>query len=325
MAGRKYTAENLLAPYLRGRPSDFFDIDFVNGSYTLDIMGCNLTCKGCWSGFGSRERDPKWKLTPEQVVAKMCEGMKRNVQGAARISGGEALMYREHTRAVIDGFLTETADLVMDVPGVTARGGESLALIVETHGALLTEQYMSSIEQEWGRAASNVYFSIGVKATSAEGFAALTGMPLEVAKRNHEKQMAALRFILHECEHLNVFASFLDRYSDKEAYASLMREADRARPGVGRQFSWMRHRHYPNVTKHYVPKRFRVGEHPEEVPADDAEKLVQLASMDVDLPELVEIPQDADRDTPQRRQRLAQAERVKQQKLPEGRLRAAAR
>src|SRR5437870_1694361 len=97
------------APYWRFRPTPFYDGMFLNGTYTADIVGCNWTCEGCWSGYGWRGAEDKLSkkrgggtFTPAEVVDRLIRGMKRNAMSGCRISGGEVSMrWDEHVVPVV--------------------------------------------------------------------------------------------------------------------------------------------------------------------------------------------------------------------------------
>jgi hypothetical protein len=140
-------------------------------------------------------------------------------------------------------------------------------LILETNGSMLTEHRL--LELDALDDAERVVLSIGVKATTPELLADLTGMTAKTAERMHEAQYRALRFVATECSHLNFGATFLDQYADPVGLADLMLEAMEWRGGSSR-LGISVFRRYGDANAFYVPKRMRndAGRQSEE--ADEA-------------------------------------------------------
>lgn len=199
-----------------------------------DILDCNWRCEGCWSKFGwANAPDKPLVLSPSQVAQRLIRpGM------AARISGGEPTMNWQHIVGVARVFLRE----------------HDQVLILETNGSMLTEQRL--LELDALDEAERIVLSIGVKATTPELLADLTGMTAKTAERMHADQYAALRFVATECDHLNFGATFLDRYTDPAGFADLILEAEGWRGGPGR-LGISVFRQYGDANAFYVPKRMR--------------------------------------------------------------------
>lgn len=279
----------MIAPYWRFRPTYFYERLYPNGTFTADIMGCNWTCEHCWSKYGWRTVEAKYQLTPEETAVKLVEGMKRNGQPMSRISGGEPTMYMDHMLALIDEVLDRTKGQRMKVGGHTGRRGETMGIIIETNGSLLTFEQIKGIEDKWGEDAKRVVLSIGMKATTPEGLADLTGLAPKVAERAHQRQLDNLMFIVRNCEYLNAHVSFLDRFTDLGMYSAIQREIERARPGMGRRVVLQEFRSYGNANRYYTPKRFRKGRFPDDPGERDEEVILDKIDKNgdprTDLPE----------------------------------------
>lgn len=269
-----------VAAYKNFRPTRFYDGVFINGCYTADLMGCNWSCDKCWSRFGGRNDTPKYELTPSQAAHKMVAGMRRNAQQMVRISYGEPGMHWEHVTRVIDEVLARTKDERLVVPGLTGRRGEPFGVLVETNGSLITPARLDDLERRHGKDAARVVLCIGVKATTPEQLAELTGHSIETARRFHRAQLDALFHIAANCKYLMGYAAFLDRYTDPEIYAAIVREVDRCRPAMARHISVLDFKEYAGTTRLYVPKRLRTSDHPDPVPGDDAEAVHDISAPD---------------------------------------------
>lgn len=237
-------------------------------------MQLDVFSQGCWSAYGWRTVDPKFLLSPEQVVQKLLAGMERNGMQAARISGGEATMYWEHLVAVLEGFCEATRDARMVVPGVTSRRGEQMVIVVETNGSMLLPERLTQLEDLLGRQAKRVIFAVGMKATSAERLADLTGHSPETAQRNFDRMLGALRHLANDSK-LDWRAAFIDKYTDPDALAQLSRTLERRKLGATRKINVVPYRSYGNANRYFTPKRFReqFAETPE---ADDEETVGSL-------------------------------------------------
>jgi uncharacterized Fe-S cluster-containing radical SAM superfamily protein len=274
-------AHSDLAPYWRFRPSWFYSDEFPNGTYSGDIMGCNWTCEGCWSKYGWRTVNPKMELDPAQVATKFIEGMKRNVQTMGRLTGGEPGMYwKNHVHPMIDEFLERSKGTRMKVPGLTGLRGDPIGLVIETNGTLQGFDEWDKIESDWGEEAERILIAIGIKSTTPEGLADLTGLSPSVAERAHEKQLANIMHILHKCEHLNVRAVFLDSHTDMGMYSALAREVERAKPGRGRAIEVVPYKNFGNASRYYTPKRMRENVYPDRFPEQDEELILGLVDKD---------------------------------------------
>jgi uncharacterized Fe-S cluster-containing radical SAM superfamily protein len=196
------------APYMRFQPRRFY-----GGIYTADIFGCNWTCDSCWSKFGWRGVEPKFILTSDEVVQKLVGGMERNGLIRSRISGGEPSLYwKSHLFAVTRKFL---------------EAGDDTYLIIETNGTAFGPEDIDKLEEAVGEKADRVQFTVGVKATSGERLAELTGQTVETAKRFRKNQLE-LVYHLAQPERLVTFSAlFLDSFVDDdelEAFTEALEE-----------------------------------------------------------------------------------------------------
>jgi uncharacterized Fe-S cluster-containing radical SAM superfamily protein len=275
------------APYMRARPTHFYP-EFANGTYALDIAGCHWTCENCWSSYGWRGKEaPHW-WEPDEAVDRAIEGMKRNAQTCARLTGGEASMYWDHLYEFCKIFLDRTQDRVMHIPGFTQEEGDPLALLVETNGSLLSPEKLDMLD-DLGEGAYRLILNFGLKATTAEGLADLTGMDLEKAEKFHDQQYENFIYAVRDCERIDVMGSLLDQFTDPEDFARLQRRVQRWFPTGGDNLSILQFKKYPNKPA-YTPKRFRWGFFPsDEVPDVDEEVLLSLASTEGEFPSTDEL------------------------------------
>jgi uncharacterized Fe-S cluster-containing radical SAM superfamily protein len=257
-------------------------------------MGCNWTCSKCWSRYGwqgvlktwregadpSSGMGPRYELDPAQAATKLVEGMKRNAQTMCRLSGGEPTMHWDHTIAVIKEVVERTQGVRMHVPGMTDRRGDCMGIVIETNGSMLDAKRLDTLEKELGAEAARVVWSIGMKATHPEALSWLTGLPMPVAVRAHQKQLDALMHLALVSEHFVFFASFLDRCTDPGIYAALQREIERAKPGQGRVLNTQRLKNYGDSNVYGTPKRFRGRAFPDPSPEHDPELITELIDAD---------------------------------------------
>lgn len=277
---RRYTRENLIAPYYKYAPSPLFWTSlFARGTYLMQVQGCNWRCAACWSASGHRAQGPRYEFTPEQVVDKMVNGMVRNAMTAARISGGEPALYWDHTEAVIHDFVERTRDLRIHVPGETGRRGDPASIIIETTGTLgVTPTSLQRLEDRLGKDAERVIIHLGIKATSPAQLAELTGMTLQTCERFHAQQLENLLHAATELKHLVVHASFLDRFTDPSIYAAILREVERGRPGMSRNIGILDFKPYANGNPRLkVPAAIREDTR-DDPGADDDELVNALAT-----------------------------------------------
>ncbi len=229
-----YSKHPGVAPYIQfaSRPQ-FYSGMVHNGVYTAEIWGCPWRCDGCWSQFGHVGSPVVFECTPEQVVHNMLGGMHNNLQGGARISGGDAGYWWAHVREVIDEFIEQTKDKRLRLTnGRTTH--ERLAIVVETSGGIdLRPEQLQDIERVHGENAAGVILSIGTKATNPEQLARLTGQPLAAATAAHDRQMALIRAAC-QLDYIRPTMTFLDRYSPQDEFTALVDEFDELRPGVAR-------------------------------------------------------------------------------------------
>jgi len=294
------------APYLRFRPTPFYEDTYMNGTFTADIVGCNWTCAECWSKYGWRDMPgdatPKTynpAMTPGEVADKLIAGMKRNAQPMCRISGGEATMYWEHLVGVIGEVIERTAGLRMHVDGASDPQGEVMGILIETNGGLVTPTQLAALEEQLGEEASRVVFALGMKASNPEELGRLTGMTLATCQRFHKRQMANLRWLAFKAEHLEWNATFLTEFTLHDEYVKLEREIERRAPGRSRAIGVNEYNKGAyNSSAWYTPKRFRTAG--QEFNEPGAEQDEELISRIVDRDSLATEPQPAyDPDAPE--------------------------
>jgi uncharacterized Fe-S cluster-containing radical SAM superfamily protein len=265
------------APYFRFRPSAYWGDVFPGGAYTADIMGCPWTCDHCWSKFGYRNVPARYEHTPAEVVTKLVEGMKRNVQCVARISGGEpGMWWGSHMVPVIGDFLarTEGREIQFD------EGAQiPFHLGIETNGALQSPEQFTQLVEANGQEVARVTIAIGMKSTTPEGLSELTGLSLASAQRSHERQLENALHIAEECKPLGLSVLFIDKFTDLGLMAALQRELERLRPGTGRAVEILEYRYFGNATRFYTPKRHR-KQFPDELPEEDDETNLTLMNRD---------------------------------------------
>ena len=273
-------APDLTAPYKRFRPTRQFYGALYGGCFTADLMDCNWSCERCWSRFGGKGDEPGHVLTPEQATQKLVKGLRRNALLMCRITYGEPIMHWPHVERVIDGVLTETQGERMVVPGFTDRRGECMGIIIETNGSLLKPKMLDALETRYGADAKRIIINIGIKATTPQQLAQLTGHPLKVAERFHRTQLAAIMHMAFNCPNLVMYASFLDKFTDPEIFAGIAREVERAKPGLNRHIDVLDYVSYQNTTRLYTPKHLRERDFPDGVPADEPETVNALLAPD---------------------------------------------
>jgi hypothetical protein len=178
------------------------------------------------------------------------------------------------------------------MPPITDVKGEPLGIIIETNGSMLDEGRLRMLEERFGAEAGRIVMSIGFKATHPEALAELTGLGLKVAERAHQKQLDALLYVALECEHIQFWASFLDKYTDPGIYAALQRECERARPGAGRCFAIQPFKNYGNANKLWTPKKWRGKAFKDPGPERDEEVITEIVDADGTLTEFERIEQE---------------------------------
>jgi uncharacterized Fe-S cluster-containing radical SAM superfamily protein len=251
-----------IAPYYKKRPTNF-GYGFIGGSYAIEISGCPWTCSNCWSGFGHRGRPPAFEWTPQEAIEHMLAGMKRNGMQAGRITGGEPAMWWRHMVGLIDQFIAQTTGKVMDIPGETGRRGVPMHFVIETNGSLTSLRKIDELQAAHGRACRRVFLHFGLKATDAAGLSELTGMPLKAAMAAHQRQLECLVHVAQNTE-FDMGVSFLDKYTDRDAYNAIAAKLDELRPPAGDRgdsvvIDVLRFRPYRGTTRYYTPKRQRKG------------------------------------------------------------------
>jgi uncharacterized Fe-S cluster-containing radical SAM superfamily protein len=261
------------APYMRKRPTAFYP-EFGNGTYTLDIAGCNWTCEHCWSGYGWKGKEPAMWWEPEEAATHAIEGMKRNAQTVARISGGEISLYWDHFYEFARIFLERTDGVVFHVPGLTEDEGNVLGLLIETNGSLMTPDKLKQLD-ELGDPAYRLLINFGLKSTHVEGLQELTGMSMETAERMHYAQYENYFYAIEECKRLDVMASLLDKFTEPELVAKMERRVERSFPGAAANIGILPYKRYPTKT-YYTPKRFRWGQFMDEGAAVDEEVILSI-------------------------------------------------
>lgn len=287
MSNRPPGVSNKAAPYQRFRPT-FFYPEFANGTYAADIHGCPWTCEQCWSAYGWRGSEPKmgW-LEPHEVVDKLVEGCKRNSQSMARITGGEVGVHWDHLYEVVVDYLNRTRGLSLVIPDFTSDEGEPFGILIETSGAYFDADKLDALDS-LGEDSLRVIINFGMKATTPEDLARLTGMTPDTAERMHVTQLDNLVYALKECEHIGVMGSFIDEFTDPEAYANLQRRFEKWLPGSGTNLDVMEFRRF-STKSHYTPKRFRFGMFLDPMPERDEEVLMYLATDDGHFPTPLEL------------------------------------
>lgn len=244
------------APYKRFRPTSFYGDVYANGTFTADLMDCHWSCESCWSRFGHRNEEPKYNLTAREVAEKLLAGMERNKQGAARISSGEPLLHWEHVVDVADEVLQRSREARIVLEGMTDPDGDPFRIVVETNGSLLTPARLDELERILGEDAPRMVLALGIKATSPEQLAELTGHVPATAQRFHAGQLDALMHIAGNTR-LGFHGLFLDKFTDPEVFATIQRQVEHVRPGSARELSVEKFKAYSGTQRFYKPKRFR--------------------------------------------------------------------
>ena len=131
-----------------------------------------------------------------------------------------------------------------------------MMLLIETNGSLGALKRVDEIQEKHGKDAARIWLHFGLKATSPEKLAELTGMAPRAAAAAHKRQLDSL---FHVAEHtdISVLVQVLDRYSDPAEVAALSRALDLKRPGLGDDVNveWFNPSYKAN--KLYTPKRHR--------------------------------------------------------------------
>lgn len=175
-------------------------------------------------------------LAAAEVAGRLVEGVRWHAQGAARLAGAEPLLVLEHLRGVVHEFIEATVGELLVVPGVTMEGGEPLALIVETNGAVLVPGLLDELAGDLGVEAKRLVWSIGVGATSPGQLAELSGCAAATAREVHARQVKALMHVAYKTP-FGLHASFEAQHTDAGIFAALQREVERARAGLGRHLT----------------------------------------------------------------------------------------
>jgi uncharacterized Fe-S cluster-containing radical SAM superfamily protein len=217
------------APYWRFRPLHVGH--FHEWLYVADVIGCNWTCDRCWSKFGFRTHPVRYELSADELARKLAAGVERNDSDAAVITGGEpGLYWSDHIVPAISRY--------QEITGA--------AIEVETSGAVLRPEQLRDLDRlaESGR----VLVVFGLKATSYQGLAEITGLPVEVARRAHERQLTNLLYA-EALPNIGAAATFIDAFTDEGMYAAIASRMER-QPIIQR---------YANVaaSRFYTPKRHR--------------------------------------------------------------------
>ena len=154
---------------------------------------------------------------------------------------------------------------------MTSSRGDPMGLIIETNGSTLSYEQIDKLEDDYGEDARRIVVAIGIKSTTPEGLAELTGLSLSVAERAHERQLENILYIALRKTHVGMRAVFLDKYTDLGMYAALQREVERKKPGRGRLIEMVPFKRFGNANRYYTPKRFRENIFPDGIPEVDEE------------------------------------------------------
>ena len=215
-----------VAPYWRFRPTDFYE-----GAFCAEIMFCGWTCEHCWSQFGWHGVPPNHELGADDAAAKLVAGVERHGLGSSLITGGEPLLYWEHLRGLLAAYLASTG----------------ASIVVETSGSVgLSFERLDELD---ALGDGRVTLVMGLKATSPEGLASLTGMAPAAARAAHQRALDHLLYAARRCPNLVAHATVLDAYAEPDAYAAIAAEAQRA--------TVLPFKRYRATTRFYVPKRAR--------------------------------------------------------------------
>jgi uncharacterized Fe-S cluster-containing radical SAM superfamily protein len=187
---------------------------FPGGTYTALIMGCGWVadrhgCEHCWARGGWDGIEPRRLLNPLAVAERLELGMRSLGLTACRITGGEPTTHWDHVLAVIDAILSRRT--------VTAT-----SFVLETHGADLTADRIAALKDILADRIDRFLLVVGVKATSPERLAHLTGMPAGQATITHTRQLQAVFRAARAG--LRVIATFIDRFTDADAFAAIRAE-----------------------------------------------------------------------------------------------------
>lgn len=240
-----------LAPYKRFRKARFY-----GGCFTVDVQNCNWACDNCWSQMGWKGQDPTYELDSDEVVKRIVRGLDRNHVSMARVSGGEpTLNWDGHMRLVAQKFVEQTEGTLPD-------GDEEPFLVIETNGTILKPAQVERFEAEMLQEADRLQLTIGLKATSAELLAKLTGHSLKTAERFRKAQMELVEFMAAPERIVELDIVMLDAFCTDEGLDELEDWLDGIRQ-EGRGFvdiqqfktsGWGSQKH---TTAKYTPKRHR--------------------------------------------------------------------
>lgn len=241
---------DLRAPYLRFNVDPTWGAEFTGGAYVGAMTGCHWTCAGCFTKYGYRGVRPRYELEPPEVVDRLIAGMEGCELTVGGLAGGEPLMRWPHVLAVVTEFLSRTAGKTFSPGGLEP---EPYSLVIETAGLLLDEEKLETLDAlDDGR----LILAFGMKATTPEWLAALTGLPPAVAERSHQRQFDNLLTAI-ENTGITTYATFLDRMSDVGGLAAVRDAFEASRPGSGRYVRVHPLARYGNVNRFYTPKRMR--------------------------------------------------------------------
>lgn len=184
--------------------------------FAADLLGCSWSCAGCYSRFGGRGEPAALVLTGDEAAARLTTGLARHHLTTARLGYGEPGEQWEHTLDVATGFLRRTHT--------------PQRLVIETNGADLTPARIDALDAQCGAGACRIILDVGVKATSADQLAALTGR--EDVEAVHLAQLHAVLHTAWVSDRLGLRVTFLDAFSDPAIVAAIAHELERAREGL---------------------------------------------------------------------------------------------
>ncbi|MEM0453294.1 MAG: radical SAM protein [Sulfolobales archaeon] len=132
---------------------------WYGGIATADVIGCNLTCKFCWSWRFRNNFTVGKFYSPQQVYIKLVELAENFNYRYVRLSGAEPTISRKHLLELLKMF----------------EGGNYI-FILETNGILIGHDLSYARDLS---SYSNLVVRVSFKGTSANEFNLLTGAPSE--------------------------------------------------------------------------------------------------------------------------------------------------
>ncbi|MEM0043996.1 MAG: radical SAM protein [Sulfolobales archaeon] len=146
---------------------------WYGGIATGDVIGCNLSCKFCWSWYFKDRPDLGSFYTSEEAFNKIMSIMRRRDLRRARLSGGEPTLSIDHLLEILRLFDESSIEFILETNGILIGFDERLARALSRY--------------------SNIIVRVSFKGVSRNEFHMLTGANPE----SFELQFKALENLIN--------------------------------------------------------------------------------------------------------------------------------